>query len=124
MKTLMVVDDSFLIRSQLARMLKEADYAVVEACDGLDALEKLRAQPVDLVLADVNMPRMSGIEMLEQISIDAAFAGVSVLMITTEGQTDIVRKAKGLGAKGWLIKPVKPETLLASVKSLLAGESK
>lgn len=111
----MVVDDSALIRRQVAAVLAGGGYAVCEANDGQDALLQLAAQPdIQLVVCDVNMPRMNGLEFLEQ-----APKQLPVLMLTTEGQPDVVKRARTLGAKGWLLKPLKPELLLSTIRSFL-----
>jgi two-component system chemotaxis response regulator CheY len=113
----LIVDDSLMVRKQVARALTEAGYSTIEAIDGADALEKLKATPdLKLVVSDVNMPRMNGIELLE--SMKKENLAVPVIMLTTEGQQDLVQRAKALGAKGWIVKPFKPELLLAAAKRL------
>ena len=117
--TILVVDDSSLIRQQVSRALQGAGFVVVEAVDGVDALEKLAATPeARLVVCDVNMPRMGGLEFLESVPRTEREPIVPVLMLTTEGQPDLVQRAKALGAKGWLSKPFKPEILLATARKL------
>lgn len=114
MTKVMVVDDSLMIRQQVARALREAGYEIVEASDGQDALEKLAANPaVALVVCDVNMPRLSGIEFLER-----AKNAPPVVMLTTEGQVDLIQRAKSLGAKGWITKPFKADLLVAAARKL------
>jgi two-component system chemotaxis response regulator CheY len=114
--TVMVVDDSFMIRQQVSRALKDAGYDVIEAVDGVDALEKYQATPdVALVVCDVNMPRMSGLEFLER-SRDVGSA--PVVMLTTEGQVELIQRAKSLGAKGWITKPFKADLLVAAARKL------
>ena len=114
-KTVLVIDDSLMVRRQVGNALKGLGYTVVEGIDGMDALEKLEATPaVQLIVCDVNMPRMNGIEFLERLS--AYGSVVPVVMLTTEGEPEIIQRAKSLGAKGWLIKPFKPEFLAATAK--------
>ena len=114
-KTVLVVDDSLMVRRQVGGALKGLGYTVVEAIDGVDALEKLQATPeAQLIVCDMNMPRMNGIEFLERLS--AGKSGVPVVMLTTEGEPELIQRAKSLGAKGWLIKPFKPEFLAATAK--------
>jgi len=115
---IMIVDDSAMIRMQVKRALKGAGHEVLEAVDGVDALAKLEGRNPALLVCDVNMPRMNGLELLEQLK--ARGFGAPIVMLTTEGQPDMIRKARLLGAKGWMIKPFKPEMLLASVKKLVA----
>jgi two-component system chemotaxis response regulator CheY len=117
MKKILVVDDSALVRRQVGNTLKGAGYEIVEAVDGQDAREKLTgAKDIQMVVCDVTMPRMNGLEFLGAIQQDG-FTG-SVVMLTTEGRPDIVTQARALGAKGWLVKPLKPELLLATVAKL------
>jgi two-component system, chemotaxis family, chemotaxis protein CheY len=114
---ILVVDDSLLVRKQVGTALTNAGYAVIEAADGAEALEKLKLHAdVSLVVCDVNMPRMNGIEFLQHVRKD-----VPVVMLTTEGQPEIVQRAKELGAKGWILKPFKPDHLLAAAKKLIAA---
>lgn len=118
MKKVLVVDDSALVRRQVGNTLKGAGYEIVEAVDGLDAREKLTAtKDVAMIVCDVTMPRMNGLEFLGTLQQDG-FTG-SVVMLTTEGRPEIVTHARALGAKGWLVKPLKPELLLATVAKLV-----
>jgi two-component system chemotaxis response regulator CheY len=112
----LVVDDSSTVRAQVGRTLRSAGYSVVEATDGIQGLERIAERAPALVVCDVNMPRMSGIELLERLR-DQGTA-VPVVMLTTEGQPEIVRRARELGARGWIIKPFKPELLLSAVKKV------
>jgi two-component system, chemotaxis family, chemotaxis protein CheY len=118
-KKVMVVDDSRTVRQQVGVVLREAGYDVVEAGDGLEGAEKIAATPdLALVICDVNMPRMNGIEMLALVKSDPKHANLNVLMLTTEGQPVLIQRAKAAGARGWIVKPFKPELLLATVKKL------
>jgi two-component system chemotaxis response regulator CheY len=122
-KKILIVDDSSTIRGQLRFTLSQAGYEVIEAEDGQDGIAKLRAnQDAAMVLCDVNMPRMNGLEMLESL---ASRPGTTppVVMLTTEGAADLIARAKKAGAKGWIVKPFKPDLLLAAVKKL-AGEAR
>lgn len=115
----MVVDDSMMVRQQVKRALGEAGFTMVEACDGVDALKKLSEETdVKLIVLDVNMPNMNGIEFLEALRRDRPDYAVNVVMLTTEGQPDLVQRAKSLGAKGWVIKPFKAELMVAAAKKL------
>ena len=118
----LVVDDSMMIRAQVSRALTQAGFSVVEAGDGVAALKTLENEAdVCLVVCDVNMPNMNGIEFLEAVGKDASRASLPVVMLTTEGQNDLVRRAKALGAKGWILKPFKPDLLIAAAKKLTAA---
>ena len=118
-KKVMVVDDSRTVRQQVGIVLTEAGYEVIEAADGLEGAEKIAAEKdLAMVLCDVNMPRMTGLEMLGAVKRDGKNAELPVLMLTTEGQPALIARAKQAGAKGWIVKPFKPEMLLAAVRKL------
>jgi two-component system chemotaxis response regulator CheY len=115
-KKVMVVDDSAMVRRHVGNTLKAAGYEVLEAVDGQDAREKLAASAgISMIVCDVTMPRMNGIELLA--AIQTTYTG-SVVMLTTEGRPEVMNQARALGAKGWLVKPLKPELLLATVAKL------
>jgi two-component system chemotaxis response regulator CheY len=115
----LVIDDSMMVRQQVGRALKGAGFSVIEATDGVDGLQKLTASPdTTLVVCDVNMPRMNGIEFLESLKKGDAPANPAVVMLTTEGQPELMQRAKALGAKGWIVKPFKPDLLVAAAKKL------
>jgi two-component system chemotaxis response regulator CheY len=114
----LVIDDSETVRHQVRQTLEKSGYTVVEAADGAEGLEKIsRIADLFLVLCDINMPRMTGLEMLEQLHRKGST--LPVVMLTTEGQPVLIRRAKEAGAKGWIVKPVKPEPLLAAVTRVL-----
>ena len=112
----LVIDDSMMVRQQVTRLLEGAGFHVTPAVDGVDALEKLTPE-IALIVSDVNMPRMSGIELLEELR-NARKATLPFVMLTTEGQDDMVKRGKSLGANGWIVKPLKAEILLNTVKKL------
>jgi two-component system, chemotaxis family, chemotaxis protein CheY len=123
-KKIMVVDDSRTVRHQVGLILREAGYEVLEAADGLEGAEKIGAtSDIALVICDVNMPKMDGIEMLALVKNDPRHANLNVLMLTTEGQPALIQRAKAAGARGWIVKPFKPELLLATVKKLAGAAS-
>jgi|SRR5580704_12491311 two-component system chemotaxis response regulator CheY len=104
----LIVDDSAAIRKILRRVLVQADVSlgkVLEAGDGSEALEKLKTEKVGLILSDINMPNMDGIEFLTRLKADPAFKSVPVLMVTTEGSQAKVLQALALGAAGYVKKP-------------------
>ena len=115
--TILVIDDSAMVRQQVGRALTGAGFTIVEAVDGVDALQKLADAPgTRLIVCDVNMPRMNGVEFLERLSAEGQ--SIPVVMLTTEGQPELIQRAKALGAKGWIVKPFKPHLLIAAVKKL------
>ena len=116
----MIVDDSQMVRKQVARTLVAAGFAVMEALDGVDALAQLatvKPGPA-LIVLDVNMPNMGGIEFLQSLRSREGFSSLPVVMLTTEGQPRLMQEAKALGAKGWIVKPFRPEMLVAAVQKL------
>lgn len=115
----LVVDDSLMVRQQVKRALVAAGFDIVEAQDGMDALEKADKTPgLSLVICDVNMPRMNGLDFLEAFRKDDRFKAIPAVMLTTEAQPDLVSRAKSLDAKGWIIKPFKPDLLTSAAKKL------
>ena len=119
-KTIMVVDDSISIRQVVGIALKGAGYDVIEGCDGRDALAKLTGQKVNLVISDVNMPNMDGITFVRELKTRPAYKFTPVLMLTTESQEDKKEQGKAAGARAWMVKPFKPEQMIAAVNKLVA----
>jgi two-component system chemotaxis response regulator CheY len=117
-KTIMVVDDSISIRQVVGIALRQAGYDVIEGVDGKDALAKLTGQKVNLIISDVNMPNMDGIAFVRELKTRPAYKFTPVLMLTTESQEDKKEQGKAAGAKAWMVKPFKPEALLAAVQKL------
>ena len=116
----LIVDDSAAIRKILQRVLVQADLPlgrVHEANDGREALEKLHSESIGLVLSDINMPNMDGIELLETIKANGAWKSLPILMITTEGSQERVLQALKLGAAGYVRKPFTAE----QIKDKLVG---
>jgi two-component system, chemotaxis family, chemotaxis protein CheY len=118
-KTILAVDDSASVRQMVSFTLKEAGYDVVEATDGFDALGKLNGKQVSMILTDLNMPKMDGIEMIRQVRTSAAHKFIPIVLLTTESQENKKREGKMAGATGWIVKPFKPQQLLAVVRKLL-----
>lgn len=115
----LIVDDSMMVRMQVKRALASADFETVEASDGVDALEKVKDhQDIAFVVLDVNMPRMNGIEFLEALRHEHPDFSPAIVMLTTEGQPELVQRARALGVKGWIIKPFKAELLIATARKL------
>ena len=117
-KLIMSVDDSASIRQMVGFTLRNAGYEVIEASDGKDALGKLSG-PVKMVITDLNMPNMDGIELIRRIRAPPAYKFIPVVMLTTESQAARKQEGKAAGATGWIVKPFKPEQLLAVVQKLL-----
>jgi two-component system chemotaxis response regulator CheY len=121
MRKVLVIDDSEIVRQQVRRALSEAGLTVVEAVDGADGLERVAEHTdISLLILDINMPRMNGLDMLEALKRNPKYASLPVLILTTEAQHSMVARAKLAGAKAWLIKPVKMEQLVGIVQRFAA----
>jgi len=118
-KKIMSVDDSASIRQMVAFTLEDVGYDVVGAVDGKDALAKLKAIPVDMVITDLNMPNLDGINLIRQIRTLPGFKFLPILMLTTESEEARKREGRTAGATGWIVKPFRPDQLVAVVKKLL-----
>jgi len=118
-RTIMTVDDSASIRQMVGFTLKQAGYQVVEAVDGKDALAKLNGPAVHMMLTDLNMPNMDGIELIRHVRASSSSKFIPIVMLTTESQAEKKQAGKEAGATGWIVKPFKPEQLLAVVKKVL-----
>jgi two-component system chemotaxis response regulator CheY len=115
---IMTVDDSASVRQMVSFTLKNAGYDVIEASDGKDALSKLSG-PIKMVITDLNMPNMDGISLIKNIRANPAYKFIPIVMLTTESQATKKQDGKDAGATGWIVKPFKPDQLLAVVKKVL-----
>ena len=118
----LIVDDSAAIRKILQRVLRQTEVPigqVFEASDGLEALQALRAQTVGLVLSDINMPNMDGLQFLSQVRATPEWKEIPVLMITTEGSQNRVMEAVQLGASGYVRKPFTAEQIKEKLVGLI-----
>jgi len=118
-KTIMVVDDAISMRSLVAMTLRSAGYQVVEACDGKDALDKIPLHKVQMMIVDFNMPNMNGIELIKALKADPRYKFIPVVMLTLETGEDAKREGQMAGAKAWISKPFRPETMLMVVKKII-----
>ncbi len=118
-KTIMITDDSASMRQLVSISLRGAGYDVIEACDGVDALDRLKGQKVNLVISDVNMPRMGGFDFVAALKQRQEYRFTPVIMLTTESEDAKKQAGKAAGAKAWIVKPFKPDQLLAAVASLV-----
>ena len=118
-KLIMTADDSASIRQMVAFTIKQHGYEVIEAVDGLDALAKLTTQKVDLLLTDLNMPKLDGIGVIKGVRSSTLNKFIPIVMLTTESQDSQKAAGKAAGASGWIVKPFKPDQLAAVLKKLL-----
>jgi two-component system chemotaxis response regulator CheY len=118
-KSILIVDDSASVRQVLNITLKGAGYEVIEATDGKDGLSKLTGQKVHLIISDVNMPNMDGISFLIAVKQLPNYKFTPVIMLTTESQEERKRQGQAAGAKAWMVKPFKPDQMLAAIEKLV-----
>lgn len=117
-KTALVVDDSPTMRSMIKAALDQIDFESITAQDGEKALKIIGDKEVDLIVTDILMPNMDGIELIKNLRERSASKFVPILVISTEGSTDIKNSGKEAGATGWIIKPFQPEVLHSAVKKI------
>ncbi len=118
-KTIMIVDDSSSVRTVVKAALMGAGYNVIEGVDGKDGLSKLVGQKVHLIISDVNMPNMDGIEMIKEIKKMPEYKFIPICMLTTESEQSKIAEGKAAGAKAWIVKPFQPPKLLDAVTKLI-----
>ena len=121
MQTVLIVDDSSVMRQLVNMCLTGAGYAVVEAIDADDALAKVRAQHVDLVISDLNMGKVNGISLVKLIRAQPSHKYTPILLLTTESSPAVKAEGRAAGASGWLVKPFAPPELLKTVRRALPG---
>jgi two-component system chemotaxis response regulator CheY len=117
--SILAVDDSASVRMAVRIALSDAGYSVSEAGDGAEGLEKLRAGAFDMVVTDLNMPRMDGLTMIRELRKLPQCAGLPVIFVTTESDDGLKAEAKAAGATGWLVKPFQPEQIVRVAKKVL-----
>jgi two-component system chemotaxis response regulator CheY len=118
-KRIITVDDAATMRKMVAFTLKGAGHEVLEAGDGCEAITLLSQRPVDLVITDVNMPNMDGLELTRQLRAMPAFARTPIILLTTESDPAKKLLGRAAGATGWIVKPFNQEQLLAIVAKVL-----
>ena len=124
MALIMVVDDSVIIRKQLMTSLTKHEHQVLEAASAAAAIDLARSpEPIQLIISDVNMPGMNGLDMLAEIRSIPDHAKTPILMLTTESTEHLQREGMEKGANAWIVKPFNEEQLLAGIAHFLGGES-
>src|SRR5579871_2685441 len=119
LKNILIVDDSESIRELVGLTLESSGYQVQKGMDGQDALKFLDGRAIDLVITDLNMPVMDGIQLIREIRKKPEYSTVPILMLTTESQTAKKDEAKAAGATGWVVKPFVQDKLLQVVKKVI-----
>jgi len=116
---IMIVDDCNTTRKLLGHYLRTRGYSVVFAENGLDAMEKLAIHDVNLVMTDLNMPYMDGMELIKLLRADPVLSEIPILMITTENDDIEREKAISCGANGYMVKPVTGNAIEEKIKSIV-----
>jgi len=114
----LVVDDSRTMRDMVSYTLSNAGLEVLEAVDGQIALSVLESERVNLIITDINMPNLDGIDLIKEIRKNPVHIAIPILCLTTEQDPEIKEKAKSAGATGWIEKPFSPERLIQTVKKV------
>ena len=119
-KLILTVDDSATIRELLLAELLSLGYRVTQAEDGLNGLEMLSRETPDLIITDITMPRMDGIQFIQNVRGDERYKATPILVLTTESDPDIKDRAKRAGATGWIVKPFDPRKLAEAIRKVTA----
>lgn len=114
-RVVLAVDDSRTMRDMVAFTLEGAGIEVIKACDGQDALQVLDGRSVDVIITDINMPKMDGIALVKELRSRPEFRDVPILILTTEGDGEMKQKGRKAGATGWIVKPFDPDQLIATL---------
>ena len=118
-KTILVVDDSYSVREAVGYTLKSQGFEVLLAEDGQDALKYFDSRSIDLVITDLHMPNLNGIELTRKVREIENYARVPIIVLTTESQFSKKQEAKKAGATGWIVKPFVPDKLLTVIKRVI-----
>jgi len=118
-KTILIVDDAASMRGLVAMTIRNNGYDVIEACDGKDALSKIQGKKLNLIVTDLNMPNMNGIELVLAVKKLPAFKFTPVVMLTTESDESKKMQGKAAGVKAWVVKPFKPDVLLKVIQKII-----
>jgi two-component system chemotaxis response regulator CheY len=119
-KTVLTVDDSRTMRDMLHLALSEAGYRVVQAVDGVNGLEVLEGETPDVIVTDINMPRMDGFTFIEGVRRNAVHRAIPILVLTTESDAAKKARAREAGATGWIVKPFNPAKLVDALRRVAA----
>ncbi len=123
-KTILVAEDSLMLRKVACFPLEKSGYKVLEANNGIEAIEAMTKTPIDMLITDLNMPGMDGFELIAHVKEDENFKHIPIIILTTEGKKEMVMKGLTLGANSFLQKPIKPDLMLAEVERLLNKAAK
>jgi two-component system, chemotaxis family, chemotaxis protein CheY len=119
-RTIMTVDDSLSVRLMVRFTLRDLGYEIIEAENGIDALSKLEKAQIHMLITDINMPELDGISLIKRVRANPSYRFIPIITLTTESAREKKLEGKQAGATGWIVKPFKPEQLVAVVKRVLA----
>ena len=119
MAKILVVDDAPTVRTMVGKTLREDGHDITEASNGAQGLEFAKEDQFEMVVTDVNMPEMNGIELCKELRKRYTYQKVPILMLTTEGRSRVIAEGKAAGASGWIVKPFEPRKLCMAVEMLL-----
>lgn len=122
-KTILTVDDAATIRKMVSFTLKAIGHEIIEAADGTEALAKMQTRSVDLVITDINMPNMNGIELTRRLRALPGYRKTPILLLTTESDPERKAEGRAAGATGWIVKPFNQQQLVAIVAKVLPSQT-
>ena len=123
MKNVLIVEDSKAIRSMIRVALEGmGDFFAIEAGNGFEALKTLPTRPFDLIITDINMPDINGLELIGFVKSNPAYRNIPLIIVSTEKSEEDKKRGLALGASGYVAKPFKPHELLAAVQKALEGK--
>ena len=123
-KTILVAEDSLMLRKVACYPLEKAGYKVIEANNGIEAIENMSKTDVDMIITDLNMPGMDGFELITYVKDNEKFKHIQIIILTTEGKKEMVMKGLTLGASSFLQKPIKPDKMLKEVQTIFNKTTK
>lgn len=116
---ILAIDDSPTIRALVSKALRPAGFEIFLASDGVEGVEALPDARPDLIITDINMPRMDGFGLIDAVRADNAYSGVPILVLTTESGADLKARARKAGATGWIVKPFEDARLISVINRVL-----
>lgn len=118
-RRILAVDDSVSIRKSISFILGQENFEVIEAENGSDGLNKAKGEKFGLIITDINMPIMDGIQFIKELRSTAEHKFTPIIVLTTENQDSKMQEGKAAGATGWIVKPFSSEKLIAVVKKII-----